>query len=70
MKQHQDIGLPMAADRIRVHHAAKRIGCSARTVRRLIQEGTLPAERVGMRCWVVNRVDVELVASRRARWSR
>lgn len=65
MKQN---GLGRLADRIRVHNAAKRMGCSPRTVRRLIQEGTLPAERVGMRCWAVLRTDVELVASRRAKW--
>jgi excisionase family DNA binding protein len=63
MKQN-GFGQPLA-DRIRVHNAAKKMGCSARTVRRLIREGTLPAERVGMRCWALLRADVELVALRR-----
>jgi excisionase family DNA binding protein len=66
--QQNGLGRPAATDRIRVHHAAKQIGCSERTVRRLIQEGTLPAERKGMRCWVVYRADVEIVASRRTKW--
>jgi excisionase family DNA binding protein len=58
-----------SADRIRVNHAAKRLGCTDRTVRRLIQHGKLPAERQGLRTWFILRSDVErLSRQREAAW--
>ena len=50
---------------IRVHIAAKRIGCSTRTVRRYIERGILPAQRIGQRSWSVLVADVEWVRIRR-----
>jgi len=41
-----------AVDRIvRVHVAARILGCSARTVRRRIENQKIPAERIGRRAW-------------------
>jgi excisionase family DNA binding protein len=40
------------ADRIvRVHIAARILGCSERTVRRWIENQKIPAERIGRRAW-------------------
>jgi excisionase family DNA binding protein len=44
---------------IYVHIAARRIGCSDRSVRRYIQQGRLRAERDGRRAWVVFPDDVD-----------
>ena len=44
---------------ILVHHAARRLKRSERTVRRLIQQGKLPARRLGLRCWVIAIPDIE-----------
>jgi len=58
--------VPNAAHaRIQVHHAASRIGCSPRTVRRFIQNGRLKAERCGKRAWGILLVDIELFCRRR-----
>jgi excisionase family DNA binding protein len=42
-----------------VHHAARRINRSDRTVRRFIQQGKLPARRVGLRRWVIAVADID-----------
>jgi excisionase family DNA binding protein len=44
---------------VKVHHAARTIGCSTRTVRRMIQQGKLKALRLGQRSWAILRSDVE-----------
>lgn len=49
---------------ILVHHAAKRIGCSDRTVRRLIQKGRIHASRKG-RPWTIDPSDLDLLRTRR-----
>jgi len=49
---------------ILVHHAARRIGRSERTVRRLIQQGKLPAHRIGRRSWAILPVDLDRVIKR------
>jgi len=54
-----------APEVIRVHIAAHRIGCSARTVRRFIQHGKLPAKRIGQRSWAVLKTDVDMFRTRR-----
>jgi excisionase family DNA binding protein len=36
---------------VRVHIAARILGCSARTVRRRIENHKIPAERIGRRAW-------------------
>jgi len=48
-----------------VHSAAKRIGCSRRTVRRWIEQGKLRTYRPGRRCWMLFISDVE---DARMRW--
>lgn len=48
-----------------VHHAARRIGCSVRTVRRFIQQGKLPAQRQGRRSWAISLTDVDHFLLRR-----
>ena len=48
-----------AAGLIHVHSAAKRIGCSRRTVRRWIEQGKLHAFRPGRRSWMLSIRDVE-----------
>lgn len=54
---------------LRVHIAARKIGCSPRTVRRLIQRGVLPAQRFGQRAWLLFNHDVEsLRLTREASW--
>jgi len=54
---------------ILVHHAARRLKRSERTVRRLIQQGKLPARRHGLRCWVISIADVErLLESEASVW--
>jgi excisionase family DNA binding protein len=50
---------------IYVHIAARRIGCSGRTVRRYIQQGKLRAERDGRRAWVVFPGDVDSLCNER-----
>ncbi|MGO8706126.1 MAG: helix-turn-helix domain-containing protein [Terracidiphilus sp.] len=45
--------------------AADEIGCSRRTIRRLILDGILPARREGRRRWLILRADVEWVRRRR-----
>jgi excisionase family DNA binding protein len=44
---------------LRVHIVARRLGCSRRTIRRLILNGELPAQRLGQRPWVVLRTDID-----------
>jgi excisionase family DNA binding protein len=44
---------------LRVHIAARRLGRSPRTIRRFIQNGDLPAQRLGQRPWVVLSTDIE-----------
>ena len=51
--------------KILVHHAAKRLGCSERTVRRRIQQGSIPARRKGRRVWVIDPSDLDLLRNRR-----
>ena len=38
---------------VRVHVAAHRFGCSPRTIRRMIQNGVLPAYRLNRRAWAI-----------------
>jgi excisionase family DNA binding protein len=52
------IGSP-AIRRVRVHIAARKLGCSPRSIRRYIQEGRLPAERIGARIWLLLESDVD-----------
>jgi excisionase family DNA binding protein len=53
---------------ILVHHAAERLGCSDRTVRRLIQQGRIPARRKGRRAWTINPSDLDRLRTRRHSW--
>lgn len=54
---------------LRVNSAAKRLDCSERSVRRFIQNGSLPARRYGLRAWAIDASDVgRLLAQRRATW--
>lgn len=53
---------------LRVHRAARIMGCSCRTVRRWIRQGKLRAYRLGRRPWGVHSRDVEAVRVLR-RWS-
>ena len=50
-----------------VHHAAKRLKCTDRTVRRLIERGQIPARRKGRRIWVIRPSDLDGFLARR--WS-
>jgi excisionase family DNA binding protein len=50
---------------IRVHTAAKRIGRSPRTIRRYIEQGILPAMRLGQRIWLIHPADIEWIRNRR-----
>ncbi len=43
---------------LRVHTAAKILGCSARTVRRRILKREIPATRVGRRAWGIRACDL------------
>jgi excisionase family DNA binding protein len=47
------------ARRLLVHHVAKRMGYSRRTVRHLAQTGRLRASKVGKKIWVFDPADVE-----------
>jgi len=58
---------PREPEVLHVHTAARRLGCSPRTVRRLIQLQTLPARRAGQRRWVLLVTDVEILRTRRRR---
>jgi excisionase family DNA binding protein len=51
-----------------VHNAERRMGCSARTVRRLIQEGRILAHRQGRRAWAINATDLDYFLARRSSW--
>jgi excisionase family DNA binding protein len=51
---------PPAIRRVRVHIAARKLGYSPRSIRRFIQEGRLPAERVGARIWLLLESDIDL----------
>lgn len=54
---------------LRVHRAARVMGCSCRTVRRWIVEGKLRGCRLGRRAWGVYQVDAESFRSlREASW--
>ena len=44
---------------ILVRNAARRIKRSERTVRRFIQQGKLPARRIGLRRWVIAVADID-----------
>lgn len=46
-----------------VHHVARRIKRSPRTVRRLIQQGRLSAQRQGRRCWRISVSEVDRFVS-------
>ena len=61
---------PQAPSRILyVHHAAKRLHCTDRTVRRLIERGQIPACRKGRRTWTIRSSDLDhFLASRRSLW--
>ena len=58
---------PRGPEVLHVHIAARRLGCSPRTVRRLIQLRTLPAQRLGRRRWGLLVTDVEILRTRRRR---
>ena len=48
-----------ALDRIlRVHTAARQLGCSTRTVRRHVQQHKIPAVRIGRRAWGIRASDL------------
>jgi excisionase family DNA binding protein len=66
MKKHPAVVLRMPADCTCVRRAAKELNCNTRTVRRFIHDGKLRAKRIGLRYWAVVRVDVALLALRRA----
>jgi excisionase family DNA binding protein len=53
------------SEAVRVHVAAKRIGRSPRTIRRYIEQGILPAVRLGQRAWLIHSIDVEWIRNRR-----
>jgi excisionase family DNA binding protein len=54
---------------ILVHHAARRLNRSERTVRRFIQLGKLPARRFGRRSWVIAIADIDsFLVRRRSSW--
>ena len=60
---------PQAPSRsILVHHAAQRLGCSDRTVRRHIQQGRIPARRKGQRAWTINPSDLDRLRTRTQLW--
>ena len=61
---------PLALSRILyVHHAAKRLRCTDRTVRRLIKRGQIPACRKGRRAWTIRSSDLDhFLAGRRPLW--
>jgi excisionase family DNA binding protein len=46
---------------LRVHVLSRRLGCSRRTVRRLIEQHVIPAVRIGRRAWGVYRSDLPAV---------
>jgi excisionase family DNA binding protein len=61
-----DNSAPPAPSRILyVHHAAKRLHCTARTVRRLIKRGQIPAYRKGRRAWTIRSSDLDGFLARR-----
>ena len=57
--------LHSVAMRYNVTSAARRIGVNRRTVERWIAAGLLPAERVGVRQWIIEESDVERARERR-----
>jgi excisionase family DNA binding protein len=65
-----DNSAPQAPSRILyVHHAAKRLRCTDRTVRRLIKRGQIPARRKGRRAWTIRSSDLDgYLARRRSSW--
>jgi excisionase family DNA binding protein len=56
---HSDCSGSPAVRRVRVHIAARKLGYSPRSIRRFIKEGRLPAERVGVRIWLLLESDIE-----------
>jgi excisionase family DNA binding protein len=44
---------------VRVHVAARMLGCSPRTIRRLIQHQEIPAMRLGRRAWGIRACDLK-----------
>jgi len=44
---------------VRVHIAARMLGCSPRTVRRRIEHREIPAMRLGRRAWVIRTCDLK-----------
>ena len=66
MKQDLLVVRSYDANVLRVHTVAYWLGCSRRTVRRLIQNGELPAQREGLRAWGILRSDVEAFYCRRS----
>lgn len=65
-----DNSAPLAPSQILyVHHAAKRLHCTDRTVRRLIKRGQIPARRKGRRVWMIRSSDLDhFLARRRPLW--
>ena len=65
-----DNSAPQAPSRILyVHHAAKWLHCTDRTVRSLIKRGQIPACRKGHRAWTIRLVDlIGFLARRRSSW--
>ena len=51
-----------------VCHAARRLGRSERTIRRLIQQGKLHAQRLGRRRWLVAIADIEILRREVSAW--
>ncbi len=48
---------------LRVYLAARKMGCSCRTVRRWIKQGKLRGRRLGRRAWSVYVMDIEFLRS-------
>lgn len=66
MKSHTSVGVRMPSDYTCVRRAAKELKCTTRTVRRLIRNGKIRAQRIGLRYWAVYRSDIQALALRRA----
>lgn len=49
---------------IPVHHVARRLGVSERTVRNLAARGDIPAFKLGPKLWRFRRRDIEALAAR------
>jgi hypothetical protein len=59
---------PFSQKLLRVNVVARRLCRSERTIRRLIQIGKLPAQRINGRAWGVRVVDIVGLQAQEAQW--